>query len=175
VHSLVKVILILSRWTVQQLKNPLIILYSISSVFAGSSFSLADMLFGILWGPKVPKTPASQHRANQWLTMCKCVGGQDNVIATASSDQPPEVPGHIPGVMKNDIISTHIYFRFYFTETNYFHESSVELVQKLCLSGLIMWTKCSITFVYYFKHWNKSVEFHYKYDQHHGAYSFLRN
>jgi hypothetical protein len=72
----------------------LIILYSISSVFAWSSSYLADMLFGIQRGPKVPQTPKSQHRANQWL------GGQDNSRATASSEQPPEVSGHIPGVMK---------------------------------------------------------------------------
>ena len=84
-------------------------------MFAGISSDLGDMLFGILRGPKVPKTPESQHRANQWLTICKCVGGKDNVRATASSEQPPEVSGHIPGVMKIYIISTHIYFRLYFT------------------------------------------------------------
>jgi hypothetical protein len=146
-------------------------------VFAGSSSYLGDMLFGIQRCPKVPKTSEWQLRANQWLTICKCVGGTDNSRATATSEEPPEVSGHIPGVIKMSkyVISTHIYFRLYFTQTSYFHKSSVELTQKLCLSVLIIWTKCSIIFAYYFSHWHKSVQFHYKYNQPHGADSFLRS
>jgi hypothetical protein len=80
------------------------------------------MLFGIQGGPRVPKTPETQHRANQSLRVCKWVRGQYNIRATASSEQPPEVSGHIPGVIKISkyIISTHIYFSLYFTWTKYF-------------------------------------------------------
>jgi hypothetical protein len=51
--------------------NTLIILYSISSVFAGRNSYLGNMLFGIQGGPRVPKTPETQHRANQSLRVCK--------------------------------------------------------------------------------------------------------
>jgi hypothetical protein len=92
----------------------LILLYSVGSVFAGSSNYLADMLFGILGGAKVPKTPESRHRTNLRLTVRKC-----NVTSSGSSEKPSEIFGHIPRVMKMSkyIFSNHIYFRLYFTYT----------------------------------------------------------
>jgi hypothetical protein len=68
-------------------------------VFAGASSYLAGTLFGVSWRTEVAQISESQVRANEWVAVCMCFGGQGRITARDSSEPSPQVSGHIPGVI----------------------------------------------------------------------------